>query len=149
MSSPRTAAALHALREQPLWQLLAGTVAVLKLGHAVGQLRALPWLAGARLVYWGDIDTHGLAMLDKARQAWPQTESLLMDAATLLAHRSLCGEEPQPYNGSPPTLLRGGECEAFDGLVQGRWGVRLRLEQERLPWPLVLAALQGLHPQAG
>lgn len=123
---------------------LPGTVAVLKLGHAVGQLRALPWLADARLVYWGDIDTHGLAMLDKARQAWPHTESLLMDAATLLAHRHLCGDEPQPYSGSPPALLRGGEREAFDGLVQGRWGMRLRLEQERLPWGLVLAALPQL-----
>ncbi len=123
---------------------LPGTVAVLKLGHAVGQLRALPWLAAARLLYWGDIDTHGFAMLDKARQAWPHTESLLMDAATLLAHRSLCGEEPQPYSGPPLALLRGGEREAFDGLVQGRWGVRLRLEQERLPWGEVLAALAGL-----
>ena len=124
---------------------LANTLAVLKLGHAVGQLRQLPWLATARLVYWGDIDTHGFAMLDKARQAWGHTESLLMDSATLLAHRSLCVDEPQPYSGPVLQHLRGGEREAFDGLVQGRWGVRLRLEQERLPWAQVLAALQAAH----
>ncbi len=128
---------------------LAGTVAVLKLGHAVGQLRQLPWLAQARVLYWGDIDTHGFAMLHKARQAWLQTTSLLMDAATLLAHRDLCVDEPQPYSGPPLDMLRNSEREVFDGLAQGRWGVRLRLEQERLPWGVVLAALQGLQELQG
>ena len=120
---------------------LAGTVAVLKLGHAVSQLRQLPWLAGAQLVYWGDIDTHGLVMLDKARQAWPQVQSMLMDPATLRAHHSLCVEEPQPWAGPTPTLLQGDELALFNGLVQGTWGHQLRLEQERLPWNLVLRAL--------
>lgn len=124
---------------------LPGTVAVLKLGHAVGQLRQLPWLAAARVCYRGDLDSHGFAMLDKARQAWPHTTSLLMDAATLLAHLDLCVDEPQPYSGPPLGLLQGAEREAFDGLVQGRWVKRLRLEQERLPWGLVLAALDGLR----
>ncbi len=123
---------------------LAGTVAVLKLGHAVGQLRQLPWLAQARVRYWGDIDSHGFAMLDKARQAWPHTTSLLMDAATLQAHLDLCVEEPQPYGGPHLATLNAGEREAFDGLVQGTWGLRLRLEQERLPWGLVLQALARL-----
>lgn len=123
---------------------LPGTVAVLKLGHAVGPLNGLPWLAGAQLVYWGDIDTHGLVMLDKARQAWPHTTSLLMDPATLLAHRSLCVEEPQPWTGPAPALLQGDEQTLFNGLVQGTWGHRLRLEQERLPWGVVLQALAAL-----
>lgn len=123
---------------------LHGTVAVLKLGHAVGQLRLLPWLAHAQVVYWGDIDTHGLAMLDKARQAWPQVQSLLMDAATLQAHRSLCVDEPQPWAGAPLTTLTDDERALFNGLVQGTWGHQLRLEQERLPWGAVLPALAGL-----
>jgi hypothetical protein len=83
-------------------------------------------------------------MLDKARQAWPQFSSMLMDPATLLAHRALWVDEPQPWSGSPPTLLRGDELVLFNGLQQGTWGQRLRLEQERLPWGLVLQALARL-----
>ena len=123
---------------------LDGTVAVLKLGHAVGLLRGLPWLAAAQLVYWGDIDSHGLVMLDKARQAWSQFTSMLMDPATLLAHRDLWVDEPQPWSGPPPTLLQGDELALFNGLQQGTWGQRLRLEQERLPWGEVLQALARL-----
>ena len=42
------------------------------------------WLRRCAVHYWGDIDTHGFAMLARARRALPQTESLLMDRDTLL-----------------------------------------------------------------
>jgi hypothetical protein len=50
-------------------------------------------------------------------------------------------DEPQPWAGPTPTLLQGDELALFNGLVQGTWGHQLRLEQERLPWGLVLRAL--------
>ncbi len=67
-----------------------------------------------------------------------------MDPATLLAHRSLCVEEPQPWAGAPLTMLTDNERPLFNGLVQGTWGHQLRLAQERLPWGEVLQALAGL-----
>lgn len=67
-----------------------------------------------------------------------------MDHDTLLAHRALWVEEPRPYDG--PDLERLSEFErlVFDGLAGNLWGVNVRLEQERLPWPLVLSALANL-----
>ena len=85
-------------------------------------------------------------MLDRARRALPQTESLLMDRDTLLAHRALWGEEPQPHPSRDLDRLNADERQVFDELTSGAWGARVRLEQERLPWALVLAALQRLKP---
>ena len=124
---------------------LPGAVALMKLGHAVNLLRHLPWLRRARVVVWGDIDTHGFAILDRARGALPQVESVLMDSPTLLSHRALWVEEPQPYVGPALDRLCASERSTFDGLVEGVWGARVRLEQERLPWPLVLATVDGLQ----
>jgi hypothetical protein len=67
-----------------------------------------------------------------------------MDLDTLLQHRDLWVEEPRPYDGSCLETLSASEKLVFNGLVEGTWGVRVRLEQERLPWPLVLAALNRL-----
>jgi hypothetical protein len=123
---------------------LPGAVALMKLGHAVSLLRLLPWLGGARVVVWGDIDTHGFAILDRLRAVLPQAESMLMDRDTLLSHRALWVEEPRPYDGPGLARLRESELLAFDGLTGNLWGVNVRLEQERLPWPLVLSALGNL-----
>lgn len=122
-----------------------GAVALMKLGHAVNLLRLLPWLRASRVIVWGDIDTHGFAILDRVRAALPQAESMLMDRDTLLGHRALWVEESQPHNGPALERLTGSERQVFDGLVDGTWGVRVRLEQERLPWPLVKSTLERLH----
>jgi hypothetical protein len=50
---------------------MPGTVAVMKLGNAVAALDRLPWLRGTDAIYWGDIDTHGFAILDRARRVLP------------------------------------------------------------------------------
>lgn len=142
--APRLALVVENLDSGLALPELPGAVALMKLGHAVGLLDQLPWLAPARVVYWGDIDTHGFAMLARARRALPQTESLLMDRDTLLAHRALWGEEPQAHPGRDLDRLSAPERQVLDGLVEGRWGARVRLEQERLPWARVLAALQPL-----
>lgn len=73
---------------------MTGAMALMKLGNAVSALDALPWLRGAKaMVYWGDIDTHGFAILDRARRVLPELRSVLMDEETLLAHRPLWGQE--------------------------------------------------------
>ena len=144
--APRLALVVENLESGLALPTMPGAVALMKLGHAVVLLDQLPWLARSRIVYWGDIDSHGFAMLDRARRALPQTESLLMDRDTLLAHRGLWVEEPQPYPGRDLDRLSAAERQVFDGLVAGTWGPRVRLEQERLPWPRVLAALQPLAP---
>ena len=65
-------------------------------GFEVDRVGRLPWLADVEVVYWGDIDTHGFAILDRLRAWLPQTRSVLMDRETLLAHRDRWGTEDRP-----------------------------------------------------
>jgi hypothetical protein len=112
-----------------------GTVVLMARGYAVEQLAQLPWLSAAEAVhYWGDIDTHGLAILGRLRSHLPSVRSLLMDEATLLAHRALWVAEPEPHRAEAIEHLDDVEQALYRDLRGDRWGVRLRLEQERIGW---------------
>ena len=65
-------------------------------GYAVPVLEPLGWLAGLDVVYWGDIDTHGFAILNRLRHHLPHARSMLMNRVTLLDHREQWGREPSP-----------------------------------------------------
>jgi hypothetical protein len=82
--TPRRAVIVENLETGLALPPMEGTVAVMKLGKAVGMLAAEPWLRACRVVYWGDLDTHGLAILDHARKALPGLTSALMNEETLL-----------------------------------------------------------------
>ena len=125
-------------------------VTLMKLGHSIGVIRELPWLRSARVIYWGDIDTHGYVMLDRARAVVPNLESLLMGESTFLAHRSLWGREPEQHAVVELPRLSGEERCVYTGLRAGTWGEQLRLEQERIPWDFAMRALTAslLSPTA-
>ena len=80
-------------------------------------------------------------ILGRGRLMFPGTRSVLMDEATLLAHRELCVEESDQAGVDAPAGLTAAEQDLYAGLKQHRWGASLRLEQERLDWPTVLRAL--------
>lgn len=120
------------------------SVVLMARGYAVERLAELPWLASASaLHYWGDIDTHGLAILGRLRAHLPHAQSLLMDEATLLAHRHLWGEEPQPQRTETVAHLDQAEQQLYRDLRGDRWGVRVRLEQERIGWDTVQIAIRA------
>jgi hypothetical protein len=126
-----------------------GTVAIMRLGNAVSALHVLRWLRGPQIVYWGDIDTHGFAILDRARRVMPQLRSVLMDEATLVSHRSLWVEESSLCANVPFDELTAEERRVYDNLRAGSWGQRVRLEQERLDWATSMATLmQALRRRA-
>lgn len=132
--APRVALIVENLETGLALPELPGVVAFMKLGKAVGVLSQLPWLRACHGIYWGDIDTHGFAILNSARGALPALESLLMDEQTLTAYRRLCVEEPVQFPELELPLLTASEHSVLAGLRTGRWGPRLRLEQERIPW---------------
>lgn len=119
-----------------------GAVAFMRLGNSVSILSSLRWLEGVPAVYWGDIDTHGLAILARARRALPGISSVLMDEETLLAYKPLWGLEPSQHADAELAELNPNERAVFDGLREGRWGTKLRLEQERLPWQVAMVEVQ-------
>jgi hypothetical protein len=104
------------------------------LGYGVGTLARVPWVMRARCTYWGDLDTHGLAILSRARLQLPHLESALMDERTLLHHRDLWVPENPQYGAAELPLLTPAEQSLYSGLKQQRWGVNVRLEQERIAW---------------
>ena len=100
-------------------------------GYGFGIFAEAVWLHARTLHYWGDIDTHGFAILDQLRSLFPAAKSLLMDRETLLTHRPHWDHEPQP-NRAELCRLTPEEHLLYDDLRLDRLAPQLRLEQERL-----------------
>jgi hypothetical protein len=123
-----------------------GAVVFMAMGYGVGALARLPWVMRAECTYWGDLDTHGFAILSRARLQLPHLESALMDEATLLRHRDLWVTEPDQYTAPELPLLTPAEQSVYQGLKQQRWAPNVRLEQERIPWSYAWEALGQPSP---
>ncbi len=109
-------------------------------GSQSATLEQVPWLAGKEIVYWGDIDTHGFAILDRLRARFPTVASILMDHDTLLAHPRQYVTEPSPTT-APLPHLTDAEAALYHDLIEDRFGPSVRLEQERIRFSLVRQAL--------
>ena len=115
---------------------LPGTLLVMGGGFSVTELGQIPWMVNLPILYWGDIDTSGLAILNALRNHHPQTASVLMDEETFLTFATLWTEEPLQNRGAldaltPPELAmrqRLLDHPLMDGQPSSR------LEQERIPW---------------
>lgn len=111
-------------------------------GFEVDSVGRLPWLADADICYWGDIDTHGFAILDRLRAWLPQTTSVLMDRETLLAHRDRWVSENRSATAAL-TRLTPDEYGLYSDLIADALGERVRLEQERIDWDWAEQRLVG------
>jgi hypothetical protein len=120
--------------------LAADALVIFGGGYAVRVLESLGWLAGMDLVYWGDLDTHGFAILNRLRQCFPHARSMLMDDATLLAHRTQWVTEPSPTTTALNSLTPP-ELELYRALGTNAFGPAVRLEQERVSFTALERAL--------
>jgi hypothetical protein len=109
-------------------------------GFEVDRVGRLPWLADIPVNYWGDLDTHGFAILDRLRAWLPHTRSVLMDRETLLTHRERWVREDRPATSSL-TRLTPTEIDLYTDLVTDRLGTHVRLEQELVDWAWAEAVL--------
>ena len=113
-------------------------------GYGFEALGQAAWLARCKVFYWGDIDTHGFAILDQLRTYLPHACSLLMDRATLLTFEAQWGvEDKQTLRDLPRLNVE--ECALYDDLRDNRLGLSLRLEQERIGFGWIEAALIALE----
>lgn len=112
------------------------SIAIFGLGYGVQLLKKMTWLMQVRILYWGDIDTNGFAILSQLRSYFPHVESLLMDEETLLECRDMWGEEPaeKVCRASRLAGLHPQEQLLYDKLKQNAWQPNLRLEQEYVPF---------------
>ena len=112
-------------------------------GYGWQALAQAQWLHRCAIHYWGDIDTHGFAILASLRNHFAHVESFLMDMDTLLAHESLWGVEVTPVSHELPRLTAR-EREVYDALRDNRIRPGLRLEQERIGFEWVQQAIMRL-----
>jgi hypothetical protein len=117
---------------------LPKTVALFGGGDAVSHLCRLPWLANARLVYWGDMDTHGFESLAFLRSQHPHTESVMMSMETFTKFKNFA-VDASAYTSRAKLNLSQTERELFNFLNHdGKL-----LEQERISLSYAAQQLQA------
>lgn len=120
-----------------------GAIVIFGAGYGWEALAQSHWLSRCAIHYWGDIDTHGFAILDQLRSRFEHVSSFLMDRETLSAHETHWGEEPGQVLHDLPRLTAE-ERALFDDLRDNRIRRNLRLEQERVGFGWVTAGLLRL-----
>jgi hypothetical protein len=113
------------------------------LGYGIEALSEMHWLKEKTVWYWGDIDTHGFAILSQIKRYFPDAGSFLMDMETFISHRHLWVEEDNErrFIRELPNLTEE-ERDLFSALKENRFGNRLRLEQERIAYSCLLRELE-------
>lgn len=115
-----------------------GSIVIHGGGFGVAErVRNIRWVHQAHVIYWGDLDSNGFAILNELRTVVPQAQSVLMDEATLLGHRDLWVPEPTPAKGAYSSLTSSEQLT----LARLRSEGNVRLEQERIEWSYALAEL--------
>jgi hypothetical protein len=117
------------------------SIVIFGLGYGVDILKKVSWLKSKNITYWGDLDTHGFAMLNEVRSFLPQTCSILMTEEILMAHKALWSVENKPFK-SELARLTYAEQQVFHALQDDILGKGVRLEQERIDFKKVKAALE-------
>lgn len=115
-----------------------GAVVVHGGGFGVDVVAKIPWVQRSQVIYWGDLDSHGFAILNRLRSHHDNVKSVLMDEQTLLAYRDLWVPEPVLARGVLPCLTDSEDAARQRLIREGN----VRLEQERIPWQAALTALR-------
>lgn len=113
--------------QQLLQHELPNTLIVFGGGYGVAVLKDAHWLRDVRLLYWGDLDTHGLGILSKVRSYFPNVEPIMMDENTFETYQDYVVAD-KPFKGEAPSHLTAAERGLFAFLKENG----LRLEQERV-----------------
>ncbi len=121
---------------------VANALVVFGAGYGWEALAKARWLHTCSLHYWGDLDTHGFAILHQLRHYFPQVNSLLMDHATLVQHKSVWGFEANQSKGNL-SRLNAEETGLYNLLRDNRLGQGVRLEQEHIGFDWVKAAVRA------
>jgi len=137
---PRTVVVVENRDCRVFFPQLDGAIVVEGGGAAATALVAeIPWVRDAeRVVYWGDMDTDGYAILARFRAALPKASSILMDLYTMNRHAEQGVSEDKDRNLLKPSdhTLNGlteDERAAYDMVATAGPAEFRRIEQEKLP----------------
>lgn len=135
--SPQTVFVFENLESVAAMPPVPGAVVIHGSGYAVDRLGKIPWVRDGRVVYWGDLDSHGFGILNRVRATCVDVSTALMDLATLADFEDLWVNEPSPSLGSLSHLLPADLAVLDELRMQGN----IRLEQERISWGHALQKL--------
>lgn len=115
---------------------LPNTVSIWGGGGAAQLLASLTWLQNCRVIYWGDIDTHGFHIVSRLRGGLPHLETVMMDHLTLEDCSSIVvSAREAKYEDT--SMLTANEHVAYMRVKLGQ----LLLEQEKIPHSYAVARL--------
>jgi hypothetical protein len=120
---------------------LKNAIVIFGRGYGFDSLKNAHWFRDKKIFYWGDIDTHGFAILNQFRMLFPQTVSMLMDRETLTNHKKHWVSESAPVNAQLSNLTEE-ELSLYKDLVDNKYGNSVRLEQEVISYDLVIDFLK-------
>jgi hypothetical protein len=109
---------------------IPGALAIFGSGFATLAFKECRWMGQRRVLYWGDIDTHGLRILAGLRRHFPNVESILMDHETFDRFPGFRSTSPPDVPAAPTglTLAEQSLYTRLAGMAAGN-----RLEQEWIP----------------
>ena len=109
------------------------SMVIFGLGYGVESLKNVKWLKGKELFYWGDIDTHGFAILSQVRGYFSEVQSMFMGEEVIEKFKSLAVQESlsKRFLGELTHLTKE-EHMVFENLKNNLYGEALRIEQERI-----------------
>ncbi|WP_187365824.1 Wadjet anti-phage system protein JetD domain-containing protein [Trebonia kvetii] len=117
-------------------------------GKAPGAIPLIPWIRNCpHVIYWGDIDAAGLAIVNDLRSAGIEADTILMDYCTYEAYEQYgawTDEKGRPVPCAARrnlTLLTPDEHDLYLRLTDPAWTRVRRVEQERIPLGLAAQRL--------
>jgi hypothetical protein len=113
---------------------LPDSVVIMGLGYGTDVMETIQWIKNAKCFYWGDIDTHGFAILNRTRSYIPKLDSILMNESILLKYRELWVKEEDQHAAAELPLLTEPEQKLYQSLKKNTFGQKVRLEQEKINW---------------
>jgi hypothetical protein len=108
-------------------------------GFNISYLKNITLPASTQIFYWGDIDTHGLLIVNQLRSYYPQAATFLMDMNTLTKYTDYWTKGAKT-NQASTTYLTPDELKLFQYLKEND----IRLEQERITHEDVVEAIDKL-----
>lgn len=122
---------------------LPDSIVIFGHGYRIGMLKEIRWLDQMEIIYWGDIDIDGFAILSQLRGYFPHTASIFMDNATFEQYYHLGVHEPTQKTLKVLEFLNKDEYSAYQKLLQDGKN-SYRIEQERIPFNKVLAYFENM-----
>lgn len=121
----------------------ANSLVIFGAGYGFASWSQITWLHSVKIYYWGDIDTHGFAILNQLREKFPATKSILMDEAIFKRYRPYWGNESKQENRTLNNLNEP-EQSMYQRLIANEYGDKLRQEQEQINFDDLNKALSSI-----